>query len=104
MINSEIFLTNPLKSNYKETLLTLICADITNCPVTVSGIIDITLTVVFIMLSMLVKNFSRWHFEMFSYFFSRKVGFDISCKLSHKETIFMKCQILFSVKNKKKYL
>ena len=32
---------------------------------------------------------------------SQKTGFDISCKLSPKETICMKCQILFSGKNKK---
>ena len=30
-----------------------------------------------------------------------KIGFDILCKLSPKETICMKCQILFSRKNKK---
>ena len=35
-----------------------------------------------------------------SYFF-QKIGFDISCKLSPKETICMKCQSLFSGKNKK---
>ena len=35
----------------------------------------------------------------FSYFY-KKIGFDISCKLSPYETICMKC-ILFSVKNKK---
>ena len=28
-------------------------------------------------------------------------GFDISCKLSPKETVYMKCQNLFSGKNKK---
>ena len=33
---------------------------------------------------MLSKN-SRWHFAIFSYFPS-KMGFDISCKLSPKET------------------
>ena len=38
--------------------------------------------------------------KYFSYF-SQKTGFDISCKLSPKETICMKCQILFSVKNEK---
>ena len=38
--------------------------------------------------------------KYFSYF-SWKIGFDISCKLSPKETICMKCQILFSGKNKK---
>ena len=38
--------------------------------------------------------------KYFSYF-SQKTGFDISCKLSLKETICMKCQILFSGKNKK---
>ena len=37
---------------------------------------------------------------MFSYF-SYKIGFDNSCKLSPKETICMKCQILFYRKNKK---
>ena len=39
---------------------------------------------------------------IFSYF-SKKTGFDISCKLSLMETICMKCQILFSGKNMKKY-
>ena len=34
-------------------------------------------------------------------YFSRKIGFDFSCKLSPKETICMKCQSLFSGKNKK---
>ena len=38
--------------------------------------------------------------KYFSYF-SQKTGYDISCKLSPKETICMKCQILFSGKNKK---
>ena len=38
--------------------------------------------------------------KYFSYF-SQKTGFDISCKLSPKKTICMKCQILFSGKNKK---
>ena len=33
--------------------------------------------------------------------FSQNTGFDISCKLSLMETICMKCQILFSEKNKK---
>ena len=54
-----------------------------------------------LMLSLLGKNCSRWHFEIFYYFFS-KVGFGISCKLSIKETICMKCQSLFPGKNKKK--
>ena len=39
--------------------------------------------------------------NIFSYF-SQKTGFNISCKLSSVETICMKCQILFSGKNKKK--
>ena len=38
--------------------------------------------------------------KYFSYFLQKK-GFDISCKLSPVETICMKCQILFSGKNKK---
>ena len=43
------------------------------------------------------KNFSREQFEIFS----KKIGFDSSCKLSPLETICMKCQNLFSGKNKK---
>ena len=39
-------------------------------------------------------------FFLFSYF-SQETGVDISCKLSPMETICMKCQILFSWKNKK---
>ena len=38
---------------------------------------------------------------IFLLIFSQKIGFDISCKLSALETICMKCQILFSGKNKK---
>ena len=47
------------------------------------------------MLSMLGKNFSRPHFEIFVSLFP-KTGFGISCKVSPKETICMACQILFS--------
>ena len=36
----------------------------------------------------------------FSYFF-KKIGFEISCKLTPKESICMKCQSLFSGKYKK---
>ena len=56
----------------------------------------------FMLLSMLGKIFSRRHIEIFSSF-SQKTRFDISCKWSPMETICMKCQILFSRKNKKKY-
>ena len=52
-------------------------------------------------LSTLDKIFSRQHFEI-CFLFSQESGFDISCKLS-QETICMKCQILFSGKNKKYY-
>ena len=53
------------------------------------------------MLSMLGKNFSRQHFEIyFCLIFSQQIGLDISCKLSG-ETICMKCQSLLSRKNKK---
>ena len=38
------------------------------------------------------------------FIFPRKTGFNISCKLSQIETIYMKCQMLFHKKNKKKYL
>ena len=48
-------------------------------------------------------NFSAENIlKCFSYF-SLKLGFDISCKLSPIETVCMKCQILFSGPNKKKY-
>ena len=62
------------------------------------------LTVECTTLSMLGKNFSRRHFEIYIYisYFSPKIwGFDISCKLSPQETICIKCQSLFSGKNKK---
>ena len=54
----------------------------------------------YLTLSTLGKIFSRQHLKYFSYF-SQKTGYDISCKLSSKETICMKCQILFSGENKK---
>ena len=49
--------------------------------------------------NILGKVFSRRHTALFSYF-SKKTGFDSSCKLSPMETICMKCQILLSWKNK----
>ena len=52
-------------------------------------------------------KFSRWKIDDFFSYISQKIGFDISCKLSPKETICMNCQILFSGKYKKnisKYL
>ena len=36
--------------------------------------------------------------------FSKKIGYELSCKLSAKETIYMKYQTLFSEKNKEKIL
>ena len=48
-----------------------------------------------------VSNFSRQHFKIFFLLF-QKTGFEFSCKLSPMETICMKCQNLFSWKNKKK--
>ena len=44
---------------------------------------------------------SRQHFEIVFLFFFQKSGSDISCKLLPLKTICMKCQILFSGKNKK---
>ena len=41
---------------------------------------------------------NRWYF---AYFF-KKIGSDILCKLSPKEAVYLKCQILFSRKNKEK--
>ena len=49
-------------------------------------------------LSMLVKNCSRRHLEIFCYF-SQKMVFDSSCKLSSSETFCLKCQNLFSGEN-----
>ena len=51
-------------------------------------------------LSMQAKNFNKQHLEIFFLFFPEKI-FDISCKLFPMERICMKCQILFSGKNKK---
>ena len=51
------------------------------------------------------SNFSQKivnrQFEVFFLNFSQKMGFDFSCKLSPQETICIKCQSLFSGKNKK---
>ena len=55
-------------------------------------------------LSTLGKIFSWRHFEIYFSNFSQQTGFDISCKLSPKETICIKCQILFSGKNKKNFI
>ena len=42
--------------------------------------------------------------DIFKYFyFSEEIRLDISCEVSAKQSIYMKCQALFSLKNKKKY-
>ena len=41
---------------------------------------------------------------MIFFFIFLKIGFDISCKLSSQETICMKYQIQFSMRNKKHIL
>ena len=46
-------------------------------------------------------KFSAENILKYISYFSQKTGFDISCKLSPLETICMKCQMLFSGKNKK---
>ena len=51
-------------------------------------------------LCMLGKNFSRQHFGIFLSFFLEHM-IDTSCKLSSKQTICMKCKILFYRKNNK---
>ena len=48
-------------------------------------------------------NFSRRQTDDIFHIFSKKLGFDISCKLSPEETICMKCQVLVSGNYKKKY-
>ena len=56
------------------------------------------------MLSMVSKYFIRWHFEIFCFlYFPKKTGFGISKCVVLEETICLKCQSLFSGKNKKKY-
>ena len=47
-----------------------------------------------------VKISADYILKYFSYF-PQKTGFDISCKLSPKETICMKCQSMFSSRDKK---
>ena len=47
-----------------------------------------------------ISNSVFWEKLVKSFFFL-KTGFDISCKYLPMETICMKCQILFSGKNKK---
>ena len=47
------------------------------------------------------KICSRRHSKFF-FFFSEKTSLDISCELSAKQMIHMKCQDLFSLKTKKK--
>ena len=53
------------------------------------------------MLSINWVKFSAENILKYISYFSQKTGFDISCKLSPLETICMKCQMLFSGKNKK---
>ena len=48
-------------------------------------------------LSGLIQQMTNWYLSQFY----QKSGYDSSCKLSPLETICMKCQILFSWKNKK---
>ena len=48
------------------------------------------------------KNLT-FHANCLPTYFFKKIGFDSTCKLSPEETICMKCQILFSGKNKIKY-
>ena len=50
-------------------------------------------------------NYSRRHFIFFFFFFfSKKISLDILCELSAMQTIHIKYQDLFSMKNKKKKL
>ena len=47
------------------------------------------------------NNVNRRHFEIYFSDLFQKTGFDISCKLSPKETVCMKCQTLFPEQKKK---
>ena len=55
----------------------------------------------FLALSTLWANSADDAMKIF-FLFSLKIGFGISCKLSPMETICMKCQTLFSEKQKRK--
>ena len=60
--------------------------------------INVFMSHTILMLSILGKIFSEQHLEYFSFFFFQREGFDIPCKVSPMETIYMKCQSLFSGK------
>ena len=77
-----------LKNNKKKKKIKMSSATVT---VVISTLINTALWVKF-SADDILKYFS---------YFPQKTGYDISCKLSPKETICMKCQILFSEKNKK---
>ena len=53
----------------------------------------------FMLLSMLGKDFSQWHFEFFFLFPENML--DVSCKFSPLKTSYIKCRNLFSGKNQK---
>ena len=53
-------------------------------------------------LSIMEKNFSRQHFSIV-FFFSQRIGFDISCTLSPKKTIKEKLEKIFQYVVCKKY-
>ena len=50
------------------------------------------------MLALLGKKYKQitFFYLFFFYYFSKNIGFDIACKLSLKQTIYMHYQILFS--------
>ena len=47
-----------------------------------------------------VDNTLKYFFIFIVIFFSEKISLDISCQLSARQTIHMKYQVLFSLKNK----
>ena len=53
------------------------------------------------MVSVLGKKVSKQHLQIFFSKFCQRTVVDISCKLSLRETVCMKCQTQFSEKNKK---
>ena len=55
-----------------------------------------------LILNMLGKKFHQITLSNIHFYFIQKIGFDVSCKLSLKATICMKCLILLSGKKKKK--
>ena len=56
-------------------------------------------TISLLALKVLITSAADWHFF---FFFQRKIRLDISCELSARQMIHMKCHVIFSLNLKKK--